>query len=385
VLALPAPGTGEPHRVVFNGRVPVRKGARQDAQVIGSLTPGEEVELFTEDHTGQWRSLVCFTMTNFSRTEKRVLPGFGWVLVHSDVHGQLLEKGRGKLKHKGSALQDEGEGEPPLLVAVRSGSVNETIRLLWTKADVNTADILGDTALIEAASAGSLNMLLVLLLARADPAHRTESGMTALALAKDPGYRALLTAFAERGRRLDDKQRGDLDKALEGPAPTPLVEATKRRLFGGGEVEDDATHRIAQLAVDKDEMMRRLMEENEKLRNQLEQDHQDVKQGPKPEMLDRQQEQQLVPVVAETAEGELFRVVFRGGKMAVREEPMQTAKVISTMKAGDEVHLLEADETGNWRKVICTCLHFKDLPGSSGPGWVLLRSEKLGTLLEKAD
>merc|ERR1740123_574724 len=416
-LAFPVPGTGEPHRGVFKGRVPVREQASQDAPVLGVLARGEEAELFAEDHTRRWRSLVCFSGRNFSKAHNDVLLCFGWVLVHSDAHGDLLRKGHGKLRDNfggwvgavrseklrceliDSALRDDRNRELRLLKAVRSGSVNETTQLLWARANVDSVDSLGETALFEATGARALNMMLVLLLARSDPAHQSVSGTTPLAMAEGPGHRALLAGFAQGGSSLDEKQRMDLDTALAGSASTPLVEATRRRLFGAGKVEDDAadgevsgeeSEAAAQLAVDKDEMMRQLIEENEKLRKRIAEDLQhpheqrptelDVNQGPKPEMLDSQQEQQPPPR-QDAVEGELFRVVFAGGRMAIREKPMQSAKIIDTrLMKGDEVRLLEADETGNWRKVIVTCNHFHGLPG---PGWVLLRSEKLGTLLEK--
>jgi len=388
-LALPAPGTGEPHRVVFKGRVQVRRKARIDAQVIGMLTPGEEVELFSEDHTQRWRSLICFHTGSFSTAHNRVLPGFGWVLVHSDIHGPLLEKGCGKVKRDIALECNVVDVQAGLPVAVQKGLVNETIRLLWAKADADKEDLMGETVLFEAAGTGSVTMLLVLMLARADPAHRSASGMTPLAMGQNPGHQALLAAFAGGRRSLDEVQRLELDRALAGVASEPLVEATWTRLFEIDEVVDKIPDekvskqesKLAAQLVQQEEMIRRMHQENEKLRKQIEQQslHEHGQNQTDPGVL---------PIgtqhfhIGGQDVGELFRAVFAGGKMAVREEPNSNGKVIDMLVEGDEVRLHEEDETGKWRRVMVSCLHFNHQPG---PGWVLLHSESLGHLLEKVD
>jgi len=327
------------------------------------LTPGEEVELFA-DYTRQWRSLV-FTELNFSQAKKDVILCFGWVLVHSHAHGRLLQKGHGEVTDNLAPVRCEAVNETIQLLflkAAQSGSVNETNRLLWAKANVDTVDHLGETALFEATSARSLNMMLLLLLARADPAHQSMSGTTPLAMAEDPGHRALLAGFARGGCSLDEKQRGFLDAALEGPVSTPLVEATRRRFFGGGKVEEDAAD--GEVPAEGSEAAAQLVVHREEMKRQLN----DAKK-----YAQRIEEQQLLALLQDASEGELFRVVFAGDKMVVREEPMHRSRIIDTLSAGDEVRLLEG-ERGNWRKVKRSMLR---------PGWVLLDSQQFEKSLEK--
>merc|ERR1712176_1129523 len=95
--------------------------------------------------------------------------------------------------------------------------------------------------------------------------------------------------------------------------------------------------------------------------------------------LKSQVEQQPPAPREDSVEGELFRVVFKG-KMVVRQTPSVTAGIIDKLKPGEEVMLLEADETGKWRKLIRPDLH-PDIDQCAG--WVLTHSDQLGTLLEK--
>merc|ERR1719424_2613383 len=68
--------------------------------------------------------------------------------------------------------------EPPLVVAVREGSITQVEQLLQQRADPNALDILGETPLFEASASGSFRLAAVLLLAGADPLRRSPSEQT---------------------------------------------------------------------------------------------------------------------------------------------------------------------------------------------------------------
>merc|ERR1711964_960568 len=70
---------------------------------------------------------------------------------------------------------------------------------------------------------------------------------------------------------------------------------------------------------------------------------------------------------------DLYRVTFQG-QIAVNEAPWHGAEMIDKLEPGEEVALLEEDDTACWRKVVRAC----------GTGWVQLHCETWGLLLEKS-
>lgn len=117
-------------------------------------------------------------------------------------------------------------GESPLMVAVQSGASNQMLRpLLEAKADTNSSDSLGETALMEAACLGSLDVCSLLLEFRASASKQNLRGLSSLDLAEASGApAAVLEAL----------------KGANGIPPPSTLEDPKRLPKSSASVPDEA-------------------------------------------------------------------------------------------------------------------------------------------------
>jgi len=80
-----------------------------------------------------------------------------------------------------------------------------------------------------------------------------------------------------------------------------------------------------------------------------------------------------------------YRVIFK--MVAVRDQPIATARSIGSKPAGEIVDMYEWDRTQKWRRVRVLASPDADGDSTSAPtevdGWMLIHSAKLGALLQE--
>jgi len=289
-------------------------------------------------------------------------------------------------------------GEPKIMRATRTGNCEVVRNILMCKADANAVDAMGWTALFEAVSAGFADVAALLLDHGADPGYIGKDGTTAMMLAEDSAIQSLLKTSSDSGlveaspRLLPEVSSPP--SASSSPAEVPSAAAALVAAGGFGAScggSGDTTTPAAKEAApfEENEGAAALAAAVATVATPAMPKSADVPTalapaGAEEEIVEFNEDG--IPVRIETPT--MYLVVFK--MVAVRRYPNATAPSLRGKKAGELVEMYEWDHTRRWRRVRAEApsLDEEDIASDgSAPlkevdGWMLIKSDKLGPLLQ---
>jgi len=299
------------------------------------------------------------------------------------------------------ASVDERPGlkEPRIMKAVRAGSYEVVRRMLSRCENLHEQDAMGETAIFEACASARVDIVALLLLCKANTRKKSKEGVTCSQLTTDRCTLGLVTKF----------EGGDVDRQVLMGALMQCNVVDQKRVGDACGITQDDVKAAKDLRERPAEKPAKPAERPPELGTAADLPAaavaaepgaaSPVAAGVAPGATPKadgagspgsagaaiKAAEPEAPAPERTEVGRTFQVVYK--MVAVRSSPDTKAESIRAMKKGTKVTMFETDRTRMWRRVRVEVPKSDDAGEGDEmvevDGWMLLRSEKVGLLVQE--